>query len=151
MSPRANRAAAPLAIGLAAAALALRSASDPTEDGSAPPPVAAPCAEPVVALLGGLAPGATLRGWRVVALDCAAPRRAVLRLERGGTPLDLIVTPRGAEPHAPPRETARCAVFWSRGASPPEALPEGDIAPPLDALAERLRDAEGRLPLPEGW
>lgn len=96
-----------------------------------------------VALVGGLAPGDMLVGWKVTAMS-GPDRRGTIRIELAHRTVafSLLVAPLGALPEQPPVQTERYAVFYGHVDPPQTVLPRNVVHATTNALANRIRSHE---------
>lgn len=145
------RVCVPLLLSLTAAALALtlrpgKVAATAPMAVLSPRPVF-PCAADVAALLGGVAKGADLGGFRVEQVSCERPRVIQVSVSRAGSSLDVSVAARGALPHEPPVRTSTCDLYYSAHDS---VVTPDDIHALLEALSGHVRSGEAGG-LPTSW
>ncbi|MCA9695223.1 MAG: hypothetical protein R3A51_22865 [Nannocystaceae bacterium] len=117
----------------------------PEERRQAPPPRVEPpppYTDAHRALLGGLAPGDALAGWRVRSI-ASEEAEVVVELERGAARTRVVVTDRGAREHSPPRSSERHDLFYDGFDAGGGPLGFGELDPALAELEARLRAHEG--------
>ncbi len=110
-------------------------------------PVAAGAGE--LALLDGLRVGEVVEGYEVVWIGAArADGGMEVRLEAGGRRMRLVVALLSETPR-PPVRTEKYALFYEASDALHAAGVE-ECVRVLEALAKRIRNVEGRVPVPPG-
>lgn len=118
-------------------------ASPPEGSGSAPSPAEdPPASQPAIALLGGLARGADVSGWKVLSITrSSAPdmKNAIaIWLEKDGKRFVVWVATKGRIEHHAPVETVAFGIFYGLM----DRATEEDTKGPLEAIAARVREGE---------
>jgi len=130
---------------LLAVALALAACGRPPP----PPPEPIEAGPGVTSLLGGLARGDALGPARVASVGALQKGRIPIRLTRDDARADIEVALKGDGP-LPPLSTGKYAIFTSSPRPGTPALTAADLTSACEALAERIRAHEDKVPTPAG-
>lgn len=105
----------------------------------------------VRALLDGLGPGTALTGgWSVRGISPPQEQRIVIDVARGEAGFRVWVTRKGGGSGAPPAQTERYALFSVQPRPEANSVSSEDLGRVLEAVAERIRRTEQRVPAPRG-
>ena len=113
-------------------------------------PAEAPFPADARALVGGLAAGDEIAGWRVTALHAPRERAFTVDVARGAETLTVEVVRRGARAWDPPKRTARYDLFYRRARPPAPAVSGEAVDALLAAVAARITAHEIGAALPDG-
>jgi len=138
----------------------LLAARTPSRPAPAPLPTAserypnawpAPPPPDVAALLGGLGPGSTLaEGWRVRGVSPVLEQRIVIDVEKDERGFRVALVLKERDERRPPKATARYALYTLQPRPSAEALGDDDYSTVVGAIAARVEEREGSVPVPGG-
>jgi hypothetical protein len=104
----------------------------------------------VAALLDGLGPGAELGGFRVRAVSPVLEGRVVIDVARGDAGFRVAVVRKERDARRPPASTERYALFTQQPRPDADSITEEEYGAVVGALAARVREREGKVPIPAG-
>lgn len=104
----------------------------------------------VLDLLGGLKKGDSLAGVQIAAISAVTEGRIILQLVKEKDVGEIVLTKQDENGPLPPVKSAKYSLFFSTPSPKVPSISQGQLTSACEALAERLRTTEDKVPTPPG-
>jgi len=102
-------------------------------------------------LLGGLAPGDEIEGWRVTSIEGPSAGVIEVRVQHEDQAFSLWISRTGAQQQLAPAKTEKYDISFGRERVPPQTHVAADqVQAVLDSMTRRLLGTEANTPAPDG-